>query len=409
MHQEIRRVVKEHYSSLFSTLYARFRDIDLVEDGLQDTFEKALVKWSEDPPSEPAAWLYTAAKNRILDILKKSNRFPDVVPEHGAYDSSIQAMEEDRVLDEQFRLMCMCCHPALAERVQVLLTLKLVAGLAVEEIAAVLVMKPKTVGQTITRAKAKIKLAGIPFKTPNESDLFDRLAVIQKILFLLFNEGYHSNSEHSLYRIDLCKEAIRLGELLVSLHFDGAESEALLCLMLYQHSRSSARSTVDGQPVLLKDQNRSLWNQEMIRAANIYINNIRINIQNKQAGPYAFQAAIASEYAHAETFEESNWHHICWLYSELFLLKPDPIILLSWLIAESYRSSPAHALELMERHYLEGHLKDYRWFYSSRGELHSKAGDADKAILDLEHALSITRNPGERRFLEKRIKEVKSR
>ena len=407
MQQEIRRVVKEHYSTLFSTLYSRFRDIDLVEDGLQDTFEKALVKWQDDPPRDPAAWLYIAAKNRILDILKKNNRFTNLVLEEGEYDLNIEAMEEGRVLDEQFRLMCMCCHPSLAERVQVLLTLKLVAGLTTEEIAAALVMKPKTIGQSITRAKAKIKLAGIPFKTPDQSHLTERLVVIQKILYLLFNEGYHSNSEHSLYRIDLCKEAIRLSELLVSLHSDDNESEALLCLMLYQHSRSSARSTADGQPVLLKDQNRTLWNRKMIRRADVFINRIRINIRNNRAGPYAFQAAIAAEHAHAETFENNNWHHICWLYSELFLLKPDPIILLSWLGAESYRSSPAHALELMERHRLEQHLKDYRWFYSSRGELYSKSGETDKAVADLEHALSLTRNPGERRFLERRLKELK--
>ncbi len=407
MQQEIRKIVKEHYSTLFASLYSRFRDIDLVEDGLQDTFEKALVKWQENPPRDPAAWLFTASKNRILDILKKNAPITYAVPEEGAYDANIKAMEEDRVLDEQFRLMCMCCHPSLAERVQVILTLKLVAGLTVEEIAAALVMKPKTIGQTIYRAKTKIKLAGIPFKTPNESHLEERLIVIQKIIYLLFNEGYHSNSQHSLYRIDLCKEAIRLGELLITLHPKNDESNALLCLMRYQHSRLSARSTTDGQPVLLKDQNRNLWDREMIKIADTSIETIRINIQNNQAGPYAFQAAVAAEHAHAKTFEESNWDRICWLYSELFLLKPDPIILLSWLSAESYRSSPAHALELMEKHNLEQHLKDYRWFYSSRGELFLKSGNKEKAIDDLERALSLTSNPGEQKFLERRLKGLK--
>lgn len=406
MVRQLKETVKNHYSRLFASLYRQFRDIDLVEDGLQDAFERALRRWADKAPTDPAAWLYTTARNRIIDAARKSGRIVGEVPERGSAAPEIVAFEEGRTLDEQLRLICLCCHPSLSERSQVLLTLKLVAGLTTEEIAAGLVMKPKSVGQALTRSKAKIKLAGIPFAIPDESHLNDRLEAIHKILYLVYNEGYHSNSEHSLYRVDLCREAIRLTRLLVALHQGHRETVALLCLMLFTHARARSRSTPDGQPVLLSDQNRLLWDREMIsEAEGLYQDTVSAG-PDSRAGPFAFQAAIAREHARAPRFDRSDWRRICGLYSELYLLRPDPIVLLAWLGAESYRSSPAQALKLMESHRLETHLEEYRWFYSTRGELRSRSGDETGARSDFEHALSLTRNPGERRFLEGRLRRL---
>ena len=401
---ELRGIVREHYARIFASLYGRFRDIDVVEDALQDAFERAMRTWDDHRPHDPAAWLFTVARNRILDVKKKDGRTVGEVPERGEPSREIEALEEGRTLDEQLRLMCLCCHPALAERGQVMLTLKLVAGLSTEEIASALVMKPKTVGQTLTRSKTKIKLAGIPFDVPDESSLGERLGAVQKILYLLFNEGYHSNSDHSLYRIDLCKEAIRLTRILVDLRLDNRESVALLCLMLYQHSRSASRSTTDGRPILLAGQDRTLWNRAMIAEADSLYDRTISGANSDIVGLYTLQAAIAREHAHSPTFEASDWPRICRIYAELYLHKPDPIVLLAWLVAESYRSSPRQALGLMGLHRLEEHLSEYRWFYSTRGELRLRSNDAAGAHGDFRRALSLTRNPGERRFLEERLR-----
>lgn len=403
----LREVIRERYARLFARLYTRFRNIELVEDALQDAAEKAAARWDRTPPADPAAWLYVAARNRIVDMLRAGGKVSEELPETGAPSQEIEALEAGRTLDEQLRLMCMCCHPALAERAQVLLTLKLVAGLTVDEIAAALLMKPKTVAQTLTRSKAKIARAGIPFEVADESHLAERIATIQRVLYLLFNEGYHSNSEQpGPLRVDLCVEAIRLARLLVAIERDIAESTSLLCLMLYQHSRSAARESPDGQPILLADQDRSRWDRTAIEEADRLLERVVATIHAGRGGRYAIQAAIAREHAHAASFDRSDWRQICQLYSELYLLQPDPIVLLAWLGAESYRSSPALALELIERHGLEQHLQTYRWFYSTRAELQKRTGDLSGAARDLRRAIELSKNRGELKFLQRRLGEL---
>jgi RNA polymerase sigma-70 factor (ECF subfamily) len=402
MNRALREIFKDSYSNLFASLYTRFPDIDLVEDGIQDAFEKALSKW-EDPPRDPSAWLYVTAKNRILDLLKRKSREAVEFQEESS-GGAVRDIEIDE-MDQQLRLMCFCCHPALAERVQILLTLKLVVGLTTEEIAAALVMKSKTVGQSLTRAKRKIAKAGIPFQTPDMLDLSARIPSIQGIIYLMFNEGYHSNSEHSLYRVDLCNEAIRLARILCDINGPNAESSSLLALMLFQHSRSRARSDSSGEPVLLADQNRKLWDSGMIGEAGEILEGVVRGMEGPP-GRYLFQAAIAQKYAVAPSFEESDWAGICRIYAEYYYSYPDPIVLLSWITAESYRSDARTALGIMAETRLESHLRDYRWFYSTRAELLAKIGEHRKAVADLEKSLSLTANPGEKRMLMRRISEL---
>ncbi len=394
---------RESYSRLFSSLYSRFRDMELVEDGIQDAIEKLLGRRG-NPPRDTLAWLYTAAKNRILDTLKsKAAQLVAYAEEiHGGSESGTDPFQ----VDEQLRLMCLCCHPALGERVQILLTLKLVAGLTSGEIAAALVMKKKSVEQALTRAKEKIRIAGIPFRTPEDGDLTDRLSAIRKTVYLMFNEGYHSNSGQGTQRPDLCNEAIRLARLLVTL--SGADSHpslSLLALLLYQNSRRRARFSDDGEPILLKDQDRNLWDRDLIREAHELFEALLPATPNKP-NEYFFQAAIAREYARAPGYEESNWPQICRLYADYYYAYPNPVVLLSWIGAESQRSTPRIALELMKKFDLHTHLKDYRWFYSVRGELRAKTGDAAGASADLSRALSLAVNPGERRLLERRLGEI---
>ncbi len=374
-----------------------------MEDALQDAFERALHNWSGGSPRNPRGWLYTVAKNRILDALHSRKRLGEELPETAASDSRISDLEEGRTLDDQLRLICLCCHPSLATRPQTLLTLKLVAGLTVNEIAAAFVMKPKTVGQALTRAKTKIRLAGIPYDIPDEGHLKGRLGTVRNVLYLTFNEGYHSNSDHSLYRVDLCREAIRLARLLTAIYPGDTESVGLLALMLYQHARSPARSTSDGRPVLLEHQNRGLWNMPMIQEADGHYRRLASKRIDHSEGWYILHAAIAREHARAETFSATDWWRICTLYSELYIRKPDPVVLLAWIGAESYRTSPEAALDLMEVHHLEAHLTGYRWFYSTRAELRRRAGRSLQARSDFEKALTMTPNPGERRYLEDRI------
>jgi RNA polymerase sigma-70 factor (ECF subfamily) len=399
----LREIYKQSYSRLFASLYQRFNDFELVEDGIQDAFEKAMVKW-RDPPDNPAAWLYTAAKNRILDQIKRPGRDAAMFDEqfHG---NSGEYLPAEVQLDEQLRLMCFCCHPALGERVRILLTLKLVAGLTTDEIGAALVMKSKTVGQALTRAKKKIAKAGIPFKSPDLLDLSQRIPEIQKILYLMFNEGYHSNSDHSLYRVDLCNEAIRLARILTEPPNRDYSTKPLLALMLFQHSRSKARMSPSGEPVLLKDQNRKLWNQDMIAEGRQILKELEEKNVSTQ-GPYYYQAVIAREYAIPDDFSKSDWVKICLTYEKYYYAHPDPIVLLSWISAESYRSNAKNALALIERSGLERHLREYRWFYSVRAELHARIGDHTAAVADIERSLTLTGNPGERRYLHRRLREL---
>jgi RNA polymerase sigma-70 factor (ECF subfamily) len=399
----LREIYKQTYPRLFVSLYHRFNDFELVEDGIQDAFEKAMVKW-RDTPGNPAAWLYTAAKNRILDQIKRPGRSAAVFDEQ-VHGESVESFPVEVQLDEQLRLMCFCCHPALGKRVRILLTLKLVAGLTTDEIGSALVMKSKTVGQALTRAKKKIAKAGIPFKSPDRLDLSQRIPEIHKILYLMFNEGYHSNSDHSLYRVDLCNEAIRLARILAEPQERYSSAKSLLAMMLFQHSRSKARMSPTGEPVLLKDQNRKLWNQNMISEARQTLNELEMKDSDPQ-GPYYFQAVIAREYAISEDFSGSDWEKICLTYEKFYYAHPDPIVLLSWISAESYRSNAKKALALIDHSGLERHLREYRWFYSVRAELRARIGNTIAAIADLKRSLALTGNPGERRFLQRRIDEL---
>lgn len=407
MQNPVATILKDQYSRIFAGLYNRYRNFELVEDAIQDAAERALASWPAAMPTNPGAWLFAVARNRILDLLKKSNRIQGLPEDWDPEDpQSVNSAAEEVIdrLDEQLRLMCLCCHPALARRSQTLLTLRLVGGLSVGEIAAALVMKPKTVAQYLTRAKAKIALAGIPFSTPDKSDLPARTDAIRDVLYLLFNEGYHSNSNHSLYRIDLCAEAIRLCRHLLEIPQTGLDSAALLAQMLFLHARSPARERSDGRPVLLDDQDRRLWNRSMIAEAGNLLNTYFRDSEFES--PFLYQAAIAWEYTKSVDLASTNWAQVCLLYSRLYTLKPDPIVLLAWIGAEAYNQTPNEALRLMTEFRLESALSSYRWFYSVRAELRKRTGDGEGAANDLRRALEHAENPGERLLLTDRLKEV---
>jgi RNA polymerase sigma-70 factor (ECF subfamily) len=400
-HTESRRVL--------ATLIRLLGDFDLAEEALQDAFAAAVERWpKEGVPGNPRAWLVSTGRFKAIDGLRRRARFDAslaaVAERLGNGVTPPHDVEDDGVEDDRLRLIFTCCHPALPPDAQIALTLREVCGLTTEEIARAFLSPAPTLAQRIVRAKAKIKAAKIPYQVPSRADLPERLASVLHVIYLVFNEGYSASSGDSLTRRDLSAEAIRLGRLLVEL-LPEPEGVGLLALMLLHESRRPARTSPDGELVLLDDQDRSTWNRELITEGMALVEQA---IRSRQIGPYTLQAAIAAVHAEAATAGETDWAEIVGLYDVLLRADPSPVVELNRAAAVAMRDGPEAGLMLIDGILARGDLTEYPLVHSARAELCRRLDRRAEAMASYERALSLLSQAPQRRFLESRLRQMRA-
>ncbi len=407
VHETVNTVYESESRRVLATLIRLLGDFDAAEEALHDAFRAALEQWPrEGVPKNPRAWLVSAGRFKAIDAMRRLKRFDSLDDtssnaELAVTDSAAWA-DEESVEDDRLRLIFTCCHPALAPEAQIALTLREVCGLTTEEIARAFLTPAPTLAQRIVRAKAKIRDAKIPYEVPARGELASRLDAVLRVIYLVFNEGYAASSGASLTRTDLSGEAIRLGRLLVELLRE-PEAIGLLALMLLHEARRAARTSASGELILLEDQDRSLWNREVIGEGTRLVEEA---LESRRFGPYTIQAAIAAVHAEAPGADATDWGEIVGLYDVLWGMDPSPVIELNRAVAVAMRAGPAAGLDLVERILARGDLKDYRFAHAARAELCRRLGRIADARESFDRALALTKQEPERRFIERRLMEL---
>ncbi len=390
---------------VLATLIRLLGNFDLAEEALQDAFAVAWERWPiEGFPANPRAWLVSTGRHKAIDALRRRARF-DASVSHLATQIEVTAAAPtggEEMEDDRLRLIFTCCHPALADEAQVALTLREVCGLTTEEIASAYLAKAPAIAQRIVRAKAKIRDARIPYEVPAPDEWPARLEAVLRVVYLVFNEGYSASTGSGLTRVDLSTEAIRLGRLLVELRPDG-ESLGLLALMLFQESRREARASPTGEVILLAEQDRSRWDRALIREGSELVARA---FALPEVGSYALQAAIAREHAEAADQVATDWEEIVGLYDLLLRADPSPVIALNRAVAVAMRDGPLAGLDLIEAILGHGELVEYRFAHAARADLCRQLGRLAEARASYEKALALTQQEPERRFLERRLREL---
>jgi RNA polymerase sigma-70 factor (ECF subfamily) len=406
--QRARSAVDDVYRTesrrVFATLVRLLGDFDLAEEALQDAFASAVAQWpKEGVPANPRAWLVSAGRFKAIDAMRRRARFDASLTElAGRVDAAggdVADMLDESIADDRLRLVFTCCHPALAPEAQVALTLREVCGLTTEAIASAFLIAAPTVAQRIVRAKAKIRDARIPYQEPSREDLPDRLDAVLRVIYLVFNEGYAASSGESLTRPDLSGEAIRLGRLLQDL-LPEPEVRGLVALMLLQESRRAARTSSEGDIVLLDDQDRSLWNRDHIAQGRALVAEA---LASGAVGAYTVQAAIAAVHAEAASPAATDWARIVTFYDLLMRAAPSPVVELNRAVAVAMRDGPAAGLGLIDAILQRGELADYHLAHAARADLCRRLGQAGDARAAYERALALAKQEPERRFLQGRL------
>ena len=392
---------------VLATLIRLLGDFDLAEEALHDAFTVAMEQWPRDGvPANPRAWLISAGRFKAIDGLRRRARFDAAVAELAkrleAETTTTAELDGQAVGDDRLRLIFTCCHPALRPDAQVALTLREVCGLTTEEIARAFLTSAPTIAKRIVRAKAKIRDAHIPYELPSRADLPSRLDTVLEVIYLVFTEGYSASFGASLTRPDISGEAIRLGRLLVEL-LSEAEAVGLLALMLLHESRRAARTSPNGELVLLDDQDRSQWNREQIAEGLALVESA---MSTRRVGPYTLQAAIAAVHAEAASAAATDWGQIIGLYDVLARANPSPVVELNRAIAVAMRDGPSAGLALIDAILLRGDLRDYHLAHSARADMYRRLGRAKEARAAYKQALSLARQEPVRRFLDRRLREL---
>jgi RNA polymerase sigma-70 factor (ECF subfamily) len=373
-----------------------FRDLDTAEEAFQEACLGALKNWPQNgPPRDPAAWLIFVARNAAIDDLRRRNKeeaLPDeldTAPEDDE-EALAERLDGSHYRDDVLRLLFICCHPELPATQQIALALRIVCGLTVKQIARAFLVNEVAMEQRITRAKARVASADVPFETPGAPARAERLGAVAAVVYLIFNEGYSAAGSEAQARAPLCDEAIRLGRLLLRLFQDEPELMGLLALMLLQHARTAARLDADGDIVLLDDQDRSRWNQTAIAEGLASLDKA---LRHRRRGPYQVQAAIAALHARAARPEDTDWAQIDRLYATLETLQPSPVITLNRAVAVAKLHGPAAALAMIEP--LGPKLAGYFNFFGLRGALLMQLGRPDEARIALGQAIALAHTPAE--------------
>jgi len=416
--QAIERVFREESGRILAGLIAATRDFTLAEDALQDASIAALQQWpTSGVPRNPAAWLSAIARRKAVDRLRRSATLARkqeqlralAVLEQQDADGPSDEDTDAAFPDERLKLLFTCCHPALALDARVALTLRTLGGLSTSEIAAAFLVSEPTMAKRLVRAQNKIRDAGIPYRVPPPALLSERLDGVLAVLYLIFNEGYAASHGDALIRHELCAEAIRLGRVLVELIQrepeipDDPEAYGLLALMLLHHARRDARTDSHGDPVLLEDQDRGLWNRAEIDDGTAILDRA---LGFCRVGPYQIQAAIAALHDAAPTASATDWPQIAALYTTLVRLAPTPVVELNRAVAVAMTEGPERGLALLDRADLAGQLGEYHHFHVARADLLRRSGRSQEALDAYRRALALCRNTTEQRFLERRVAEA---
>lgn len=402
---EVESVYRRESRRILATLIRLLGDFDLAEEAMHEAFFVAVERWQRDGiPANPRAWLVSAGRFKAIDSLRRRARFDRSQTQ---LMMALEALQEDDVNDEELqddrlRLIFTCCHPALAADAQVPLTLREVCDLTTEEIARAFLLNPATIAQRIVRAKAKIRDARIPYQVPSLGELPERLDSVLRVIYLVFNEGYSASSGDNLMRNDLSDEAIRLGRLLQQLLPD-PEVLGLLALMLLQASRQAARSDEQGDLILLDEQDRSLWNRELIAEGSQLVQQA---LRSQQFGVYSLQAAISAVHAEAASAQETDWQEIVALYDVLLHGWPSPVVELNRAAALARRDGPQAGLLAVEAILARGQLQDYHLAHAARAELCRQLGRREQAREAYQTAWGLTSQGAERRYIERRLSEL---
>lgn len=409
--EAIERLFREEYGRVLSVLIGTLGDFDLAEDVLQETLIAALQRWPQDGvPDNPAGWMVTVARRRAIDDIRRRQNLAaktellqreTPLANHDRY-----TLGDASIPDERLKLIFTCCHPSLAVEAQVALTLRTLGGLSTPEIARAFLVTVPTMNQRLTRAKRKIRDAGIPFAVPPASRVGDRLTAVYHVLYLIFNEGYAATSGDELYRQALSTEAIRLMAVLVALlegdEGPGQQPEALglLALMLLHDARRPARVNDAGELVLLEQQDRSLWDRATIRRGTALLDRA---LTFRSPGPYQIQAAVSALHAQATTPEETDWPQIAALYGSLHRLQPTPVVALNEAVAVGMARGPLAGLALLDQPELAEALDNYHWYAAARADFLQRAGYTAEARTAYVRALELCQNESERAFLAGRL------
>jgi RNA polymerase sigma-70 factor, ECF subfamily len=400
----VESVFRREYGRCVATLIRFLGDIDAAEEAVQDAFTVAVARWPSDgQPPNPGAWIVTTARNRAIDRLRRESvRDERHAQAHHLYGATAEASgddalvpEEKTVPDDRLRLIFTCCHPALNQPAQVALTLRLLGGLETPQIARGFLVPEATMAQRIVRAKRKIRNARIPYRVPTEAELPARIESVLAVVYLIFTEG-HAATAGSLLRLDLCAEAIRLARLLAGLMPDEPEAQGLLALLLLLHARSAARSATDGSLVRLAEQDRRLWDLDMMAQGQAIV---RACVLRGRPGPYQIQAAINAVHSVAASFDSTDWHAILTLYDQLYALTPTPVVALNRAVALAEIRGPAAGLAAVDDLRSSG-LDSYYLFHAARADLLRRLGHHTEAAAAYAAARSLTANPVEQAFLD---------
>ncbi|MHC5747643.1 MAG: RNA polymerase sigma factor [Nostoc sp.] len=405
--QAIAALYRTEWGRIVAILIRLVGDFDVAEEAAQAAFTAAVNQWESDGiPDRPRAWIIRTARYKAIDRLRRRTKLTEKLEWYAA-SGLIPSTEEptydsDEIEDDRLRLIFTCCHPALATETQVALTLRMLGGLETDEIARAFLIPTATMAQRLVRAKRKIRDAGIPYKVPETTDLAPRIEAVLTVIYLIFNEGYAATKGDAIVRADLCIKAIRLGQLVRQLLAPQPPSEvtALVALMLLHDSRRNARLDEAGDLILLEDQDRSRWNHLQIAEALPLVEEALLF----GTGVYALQAAIAALHCQATRAEETDWAQIVRLYEVLERLQPSPIVALNRAVAIAMADSPQAAFGLIDR--LAPELDTYHLFHATRADLFRRVGALEEATQSYTRALELVTNDSERRFLERRLREV---
>lgn len=387
-----------------ATLYRDLGDLGAAEDAAQEAATLALSRWLDDGiPDRPGAWITTVARRKAVDRIRRERVGRDKTELLARMEAPLHDAEGAAATDDRLRLFFGCCHPALSVEAQIALTLRSLGGLTTLEIARGFLVAEPTIAQRIVRAKRKIAAAAIPFRIPDDPELLDRIGVVHRVLYLVFNEGAYASGGEDPLRPDLAREAIELVRLLDELLVDDAETMGLLALCLLIDARRAARVDDTGAPVLLADQDRTRWDSAAMDEATELLDRA---LRLRHPGPYQIEAAINAVHAQSASMADTDWHQIVLLYRRLAEHRPTPVVALNHAVAVAECHGAAAGLDLLDDPAVAGPLRGYRLYHAARGDLLRRVGDEAAARAAYERALALTDNAADRRFLGQRLDDL---